>query len=64
LGPALAGVTMQFSPFAIWPIGIGLLAIAAGGGLLVERRLPQEVRVTPERERVPAAALREARAAV
>jgi MFS family permease len=65
VGPALAGFTMQFSQFAIWPIGIGLLAIAAGGGLVVERRLPQEVRVTPERERpAPAAGLREARAAV
>ena len=65
LGPALAGFTMQVSSFAIWPIGIGLLAIAAGGGLLVERRLPQEVRVTPERERsTQAARLREARAAV
>lgn len=65
LGPALAGVTMQFSPFAIWPIGIGLLALAAGGGLLVERRLPPDVRVTPVRERpAQVAGLREARAAV
>lgn len=62
-GPIVAGFTMQASSFAVWPVGIGLLALAAGGGIALERRLPASVRVTPARARerrasdaVPAAA--------
>lgn len=51
VGPVLAGFTMQASQFAVWPIGIGLLVLAAGGGIALQRRLPAAVRVTPARER-------------
>jgi MFS family permease len=51
VGPILAGFTMQASQFAVWPVGIGLLAVAAFGGLALERRLPAAVRVTPARKR-------------
>jgi MFS family permease len=52
-GPILAGFTMQASPYAVWPVGGGLLVAAALGGLALERRLPASVRVTPEREPEP-----------
>ena len=50
-GPILAGFTMQASPFAVWPVGAGILAAAAFGGLALERRLPAAVRITPARRR-------------
>ena len=53
IGPILAGFTMQASPFAVWPIGGGLLLAAAAGGLALERRLPASVRMTPPRRRSP-----------
>jgi MFS family permease len=63
VGPIVAGFTMQASSFAVWPVGIGLLALAAAGGIALERRLPASVRATPARARehvapeaVPAAA--------
>ena len=51
VGPALAGITMQVSQYAIWPLGGALLVAAAGAALQLERRLPDELRLTPVRAR-------------
>jgi len=49
--PGPSRFTMQASPFAVWPVGAGILAAAAFGGLALEHRLPAAVRITPSRKR-------------
>jgi MFS family permease len=46
-GPALGAFVLQREPLALWPAAAGLCLAAGAGGLLLERRLPEEVRRTP-----------------
>jgi MFS family permease len=46
-GPALGAFVLQQQPLALWPIAAGFCLAAGAGGLLLERRLPQNVRLTP-----------------
>jgi MFS family permease len=52
VGPGAGGFILQAEPFALWAIAAALCLVAAVGALLLERRLPPEVRRTPAR-RVP-----------
>ena len=46
-GPALGALVLQQKPLALWPIAAGFCLAAGAGGLLLERRLPENVRRTP-----------------
>jgi MFS family permease len=46
-GPALGAFVLQQEPLALWPIAAGFCLAAGVGGLLLERRLPKNVRRTP-----------------
>ena len=46
-GPALGAYVLQQQPLALWPAAAGFCIAAGAGGLLLERRLPQNVRRTP-----------------
>lgn len=46
-GPALGAFVLQQEPLALWPAAAGLCLAAGAGGLLLERRLPRNVRLTP-----------------
>jgi MFS family permease len=46
-GPALGAFVLQQEPLALWPAAAALCLAAGAGGLLLERRLPQNVRRTP-----------------
>jgi MFS family permease len=47
LGPAAAGIVLGLSAFALWPV-IAAACLAAGGcALALERRLPEQARLTP-----------------
>jgi MFS family permease len=46
-GPALGAFVLQQEPLALWPIAAAFCLAAGAGGLLLERRLPQNVRRTP-----------------
>jgi MFS family permease len=46
-GPALGAFVLQQEPLALWPAAAALCLAAGAGGLLLERRLPQNVRLTP-----------------
>jgi MFS family permease len=46
-GPALGAFVLQLEPLALWPIAAGFCLAAGAGGLLLERRLPRNVRRTP-----------------
>jgi len=46
-GPALGAFVLQQEPLALWPIAASFCLAAGAGGLLLERRLPQNVRRTP-----------------
>ena len=46
-GPALGAFVLQLEPLALWPAAAGLCLAAGAGALLLERRLPEGVRLTP-----------------
>jgi MFS family permease len=46
-GPALGAFILQQEPLALWPAAAALCLAAGAGGLLLERRLPTNVRRTP-----------------
>ena len=46
-GPALGAFVLQEEPLALWPIATAFCLAAGAGGLLLERRLPEDVRRTP-----------------
>jgi MFS family permease len=46
-GPALGAFVLQQEPLALWPAAAALCLAAGAGGLLLERRLPPNVRLTP-----------------
>jgi MFS family permease len=46
-GPALGALVLQQEPLALWPAAAALCLAAGAGGLLLERRLPKAVRLTP-----------------
>jgi MFS family permease len=51
-GPALGSLLLVRSPTALWSGAAGACAIAAAGFLLLERRIPPRVAVSPGPERV------------
>jgi MFS family permease len=47
VGPAVGGFILQHQPYALWPIAAGANLVGVGWALLLERRLPRGVRLTP-----------------
>jgi len=47
IGPTSAGFILDTAPNALWPIGAVTCVLAGCGALLLERRIPPELRVTP-----------------
>jgi MFS family permease len=47
IGPTSAGFILDTAPNALWPIGAFTCVLAGCGALLLERRIPPELRVTP-----------------
>lgn len=47
LGPALGGFALESSPAVLWGFAAGACAVAAAWALLLDRRLPESVRLTP-----------------
>jgi MFS family permease len=50
VGPALAAAVLGAEPYALWPIMASLCVLASLYALLLERRLPEPVRLTSRRE--------------
>ena len=46
-GPALGALVLQQEPLALWPAAAAFCLAAGGGALVLGRRLPAHVRVTP-----------------
>jgi MFS family permease len=53
VGPALGAYVLQKEPLALWPAAAGLCLAAGAAGLVLERRLPESVRLTPAAEIAP-----------
>jgi len=64
VGPALAAAVLGAEPYALWPVMASLCVLASLYALLLERRLPESVRVTSRRESPGGAARRARRTAV
>jgi len=47
VGPAGGGFLLQHAPLLLWPIAAAINLVCATGALLLERRLPEHVRLTP-----------------
>jgi MFS family permease len=47
VGPAGGGFLLQHAPLLLWPIAAAVNLACASGALLLERRLPENVRLTP-----------------
>jgi MFS family permease len=47
IGPTAAGFILSAAPNALWPIASFACVLAGCGALLLERRIPPELRVTP-----------------
>jgi MFS family permease len=47
IGPTSAGFILNSEPNALWPIAASVCVLAGFGALLLERRVPPELRVTP-----------------
>jgi len=47
IGPTAAGFILNAAPNALWPIASFTCVLAGCGALLLERRIPPELRVTP-----------------
>ena len=47
VGPAGGGFLLQHRPLLLWPIAAAVNLVAASAALALERRLPENVRITP-----------------
>jgi len=47
IGPAAGGLILALSPLALWPIAAGVCVGAGAAAHPLERRIPQELRLTP-----------------
>jgi MFS family permease len=47
VGPAGGGFLLQHAPLLLWPIAAAVNLACASGALVLERRLPEHVRLTP-----------------
>ena len=47
IGPTAAGFILHAQPNALWPIASFVCVLAGCGALLLEKRIPPELRVTP-----------------
>jgi MFS family permease len=47
VGPAAGGFALQHAPLLLWPIAAAVNLVCAAGALVLERRLPERVRLTP-----------------
>jgi MFS family permease len=47
IGPAGGGFLLQHSPLVLWPVAAGVNVACAAAALVLERRLPERVRITP-----------------
>jgi MFS family permease len=47
IGPAGGGFLLQHSPLVLWPVAAGVNVACAAAVLVLERRLPERVRITP-----------------
>jgi hypothetical protein len=47
VGPAGGGFLLQHRPLLLWPVAAAVNVACAAAALLLERRLPETVRVTP-----------------
>jgi MFS family permease len=50
VGPAAGGFLLQHRPLLLWPIAAAVNLVCAAAALVLEPRLPQEVRLTPPGE--------------
>lgn len=55
VGPALVGVILSRSPTAVWVAGAAVVLVAGGAALLVERAVPEDLRMVPRRPAPPVA---------
>jgi len=47
VGPAGGGFLLQHAPLVLWPVAAGVNVACAAAALILERRLPEQVRITP-----------------
>ena len=47
IGPAAAGFILDWRPHALWPLAAAVCLAAGAGALLLERKLPPALRLTP-----------------
>ena len=47
IGPATAGFILDWRPHALWPLAAAVCLAAGAGALLLERKLPRALRLTP-----------------
>jgi MFS family permease len=47
IGPAGGGFLLQHAPLVLWPVAAGVNVACAVAALILERRLPERVRITP-----------------
>jgi MFS family permease len=47
IGPAGGGFLLQHAPLVLWPLAAGVNIAGAAAALVLERRLPESVRITP-----------------
>jgi MFS family permease len=47
VGPAGGGYVLQHAPLLLWPVAAGVNVACAVAALVLERRLPERVRITP-----------------
>ena len=47
IGPATAGFVLDWRPHALWPLAAVVCLAAGAGALLLERKLPPALRLTP-----------------
>jgi MFS family permease len=47
VGPAGGGFLLQHAPLVLWPVAAAVNLACASGALALERRLPENVRLTP-----------------
>jgi MFS family permease len=47
VGPAGGGFLLQHAPLVLWPVAAAVNVVCAAAALVLERRLPERVRITP-----------------
>ncbi|HZC31204.1 MAG TPA: hypothetical protein VE261_06760, partial [Gaiellaceae bacterium] len=48
VGPAGGGFVLQHDPLVLWPVAAGINLLCSGWALAIERRLPPELRRSPQ----------------